>query len=620
MDMDSAPAFAASVTTPKGVLGLLASALLVALFLVPRRGKGDERFPSWILLEGHLLGLCIMQGGLLRRLVYVSPRSKETSACLMCHAQFSSLLRFHHLAAIYGVTRKHVVIPDPKIGHAVLRCPEYVLNNHMGKWAFSVRVFGCHPGTRADFDANAPSLFAAVTRHLVQQPSVVLDRTCTILGRWVPSLIGTHMPLTDQREAKSRPWLRDAAPTSIDAVSPGQSWGQESTETTEVDLYTLARDFTAFVSITALAGADFLHTHPSFIRDLFTLDGGFALLALGLPTWLPVRAMREAVDARARMMTAIDQFQRRIDAVALGTADDHTQQRCADVNGLFWDRNTIYRECPLAFADRAPNELALFWAMNANTSPFVSWVLAHVYASTEVLRAIRAEVEPHIQLPEDSSSMGEHSGLGDSKEPSHGMTFDAPAILQRCPRLRAAVLETFRLESQPTSLRRVEKNLTVNLGKPPARVEDVVAALTYTIPPRTFVSVPHMVAQLDAQLYPDPLAFRPERFLTMDNDSQAGKGSSDAASAFEEGTGDHTKWKVAASMLKPWGEGSGICKGRVFAEREVILMVALIVATWEMAPVARTAAGEWQFPQKVPGTGVCQPNGGLRVRLKRRER
>ena len=52
----------------------------------------------------------------------------------------------------------------------------------------------------------------------------------------------------------------------------------------------------------------------------------------------------------------------------------------------------------------------------------------------------------------------------------------------------------------------------------------------------------------------------------------------------------------------------------MFAEREVLVAVALIARCWDMEAVDVA----WKLPGKIPGTGVMRPAAKLRVRVKPR--
>ena len=479
-----------------------------------------------------------------------------------------------------------------------------------------MRIFGCRPETEADYHAMAPDLFAAVSNNLVSESGArhVMARTYDILARWVPSMIDPRDAAAntdERRQAEERPWLRDASP-SIPAY-PLASGKTESRLCSDlnVDLYTLARDFTAQVSITVLAGRDFVKSYPGFTHNLFTMDSGFALMALGLPSWLPIRLMRDALAARTKMVDSLDSFQRRLDSVTSGVADDFTKARCEDVSNVFWERNKVYRARGLAFEDRANYELALLWAMNANTSSFVFWVLLYVYAHPTALENIRREVDQHVRSTHASRNSAEE-GYQHLAAAPEVLDFDASALLLRCPWLRAAYLEAFRMASQPTGSRRVLEPLTINLRNPAASATNVAPAERLTIPKGTYLSVPYVVPQFDAQTYPEPYQFRPERFL------QPVAPAAEQADANGTG-GTKAEWKIRPSTLKPWGEGASICRGRVFAEREVLIMVALVISVWDVEPIERTVNGEWKIPTQVPGTGVAQPGSPMMVTIRKRQ-
>jgi hypothetical protein len=75
---------------------------------------------------------------------------------------------------------------------------------------------------------------------------------------------------------------------------------------------------------------------------------------------------------------------------------------------------------------------------------------------------------------------------------------------------------------------------------------------------------------------------------------------------------------VRADMLHltPFGSGESSCKGRLFAEREVLVFVSPIVTVWDIQPLSE---GGWKVPGKYyVGTGSANPTAGIRVRFRRR--
>lgn len=81
-----------------------------------------------------------------------------------------------------------------------------------------------------------------------------------------------------------------------------------------------------------------------------------------------------------------------------------------------------------------------------------------------------------------------------------------------------------------------------------------------------------------------------------------------------------------------------MCKGRVFAEKECLALVAAIVTMWDIEPVVEEeeekekrcrggdeigekekAKGQWKIPEHRKATAVAWPKEDVRVRIKRRE-
>ncbi len=76
---------------------------------------------------------------------------------------------------------------------------------------------------------------------------------------------------------------------------------------------------------------------------------------------------------------------------------------------------------------------------------------------------------------------------------------------------------------------------------------------------------------------------------------------------------DPQKTRAEMGRLNPFGGGSSICKGRYFAEREVMLFVALFLTAWEFKPVG----AKWKLP-KDSLTEAGSANPRIVVRMTRR--
>lgn len=103
--------------------------------------------------------------------------------------------------------------------------------------------------------------------------------------------------------------------------------------------------------------------------------------------------------------------------------------------------------------------------------------------------------------------------------------------------------------------------------------------------------------QMDPRIWERPTEFNPSRFLVPDEK-------------------DPKKMHAEMGHLHAFGGGTSICKGRFFAEREVLIFAAGLLATWDFTPVD---GKWWEIPGKsYNGTGSANPKGNVRVRMSRR--
>ena len=62
------------------------------------------------------------------------------------------------------------------------------------------------------------------------------------------------------------------------------------------------------MTVLALMGKAFLGQSPTALEDIDVLDGRFALMALGLPRWLPIPSSKKACIARDHLHQNLDDF------------------------------------------------------------------------------------------------------------------------------------------------------------------------------------------------------------------------------------------------------------------------------------------------------------------------
>jgi cytochrome P450 len=148
----------------------------------------------------------------------------------------------------------------------------------------------------------------------------------------------------------------------------------------------------------------------------------------------------------------------------------------------------------------------------------------------------------------------------------------APEAIAKLPYLDAFVLETLRCHPiLPEFFRKV--------------VEDDCEFRGHLLPKGTCLAGNILMIHRDPELYPDPLAFRPERFLER---------------------------SYSPHEFLTFGGGHRRCIGAMFATQEIKLVLASIL------PRVELESGLGRRPETVRRNGTLAPEGGVPVRLKAR--
>lgn len=470
---------------------------------------------------------------------------------------FSCLFR-RYGGCLYGITSKHQVLIDYPHMDRLLSQGHHTLENFSSQLSLMVRIFGC-PDTseyRRHCELAVKKLLAVVEKQFVNDAhSTALLKKAEIHRRVMNLVAPSRSP---NRQA---PWQRAANTRLIAKDGPG------SPHTIEVDLYRLICDFGAHVAIDVLYGKDFLDRNPHLLDDFWVFDHTlFPLLMVGVPSWAPFSPIRQGVAARSRLLSALQGLYRRIDQHQSAKAVDFGADM-SDV-GAAGGRNEVYSLHHIPTAHRAAIDLPFLWAQNANTQPLLFWLITLIHSSPGLLEKLRAEVAPWVAVTD--APFPEIESL------------DIDSVYRHCPLMKSALYETFRLCSEPTSIRHVVQPLSVFDGGN----KDLLQ-------PGTYISVSLAARQKDPLCFPNPEGFEPERFLSLHEDGSQ---------------------VLRMGKLRPWSIGPGSCKGRTFAEKEILAIAAAIITVWEIEPVG----GVWKVPRMAPGTGAKKPLDALRVRLMRR--
>lgn len=342
--------------------------------------------------------------------------------------------------------------------------------------------------------------------------------------------------------------------------------------TAQVNLQVLLRDFGAAISIPLLYGQKFLDDNPNLLRDLWTFDNdAFGMLVIGIPAWFPIPTLQRGIAARNRLHKALTAYHARLRQshnINLNTNQDND---ISDASEAAYQRTTVFNDFGISTELRGQIELSAIWGLNANTQPLIFWMITYVYATPGLVEALREEVLPCMTLASSSTTI-------------EILALDHDMLSQECQLLKSTFFETLRMVNEATSIRQVVQSVSVSDG-----------TSQHHFSAGTWISAPHAGTQRDSTIYPSPHEFIPDRFLSED-DSQPGQ-------------------KVAQyKTLRPWGIGSGMCKGRTFAEKEALSVVACIVMMWNIKPIG----GKWEIPAANPGTGIKRPNKDVRANMSRR--
>lgn len=463
---------------------------------------------------------------------------------------------------MFGLTSKHQVIVNLPGVDRLMSQSYHTLNAEPMQYTLFTRVFGATDSAqlKVKLETSWKDLLKPIEEMFLNDTAA----TAALQRGGIFEKAGSFVSFSADMKQMKR-WELSAGIRVIRPNSPNRP------RAVEANLQSLARDFGACIAIPLLYGQDFLDRYSRLLDDFWRFDNDvFPLLMIGIPSWAPFRIMKEGVAARSRLLEEMDALYRRIDQYQKGAAVDFDADM-SDISNTALERNRVYDRKGWSFRERGGGDLAILWGQNANTQAIFFWLLAFVYSTPGVVDQLRKEIAPYIRLSQT-----------DSLQIS---SMDLPALFGNCPRMKSCIFETYRMANEATSIRYVARPVIINDGEH-----------KHELKPGMFVSAPHSVIQRDPTVYPDPDKFVPDRFLDVDPESG--------------------KLSARYGKLRPWGSGAAMCKGRSFAEKEIIALAAAIISIWDIGP----ASGTWKVPTMVPGTGVKKPVEDIRVVISQRIR
>lgn len=473
---------------------------------------------------------------------------------------------------------RHVVVVSPTITTRIFSIPATAWDRESITWFF-LNVVG---GVPKKFQHR---VMAKIETHeyeqtfnlLMREPSLskMLDVLCRSLEKEMPNLVSFAGRRIDQYQ-----WEKQADVT--------RTVKEDGSLSVEASLLPLVIDFASAAAIPSLFGTDLLRNYPDLVQDLWAFNHGFFWLAAYIPRWLPIPVVQRAYAGRQHVVDALIDQQGALDKEAAGEDPGPQWANLKDVSAFVRMRNKFYRDSHLPLEARL--DLAVFWALQANSNFAVFWLLLRVVSTPGLLQELRQELEPHVKVGTEVTEFGIY-------EPK--IQIDEQALFRSCPLLQSSFIETLRLDTGIWSVRRLAKDIGIT-GDPPktdlrAHNPETGEAPRYHLKAGSFVEVPMSLQFMNPQLFEDPKTFRADRHIRRS--AQDGK--------------PVAHWGV----VRPFGGGPAACKGRTYGQKEVLACVAGLIMLWEFEPVD----GQWKLPKRRQGSGVVMPNEVTRVRIRRRD-
>ncbi|KAF2814025.1 cytochrome P450, partial [Mytilinidion resinicola] len=353
----------------------------------------------------------------------------------------------------------------------------------------------------------------------------------------------------------------------------------------DADFYGLAVHYVGQVVIDMLYGKALIGNNPELQKDLWNFDEGVHHLVSSLGAF--TAAGRRAKAARKALVKAMEGWHNAMAAVQRGEDPGPEYQELDDVSEVMRLRVKNWVENGASTKLQTTNDVSVLWGVNVNSNKNIFWMLLQIYAQRELLADIREELVAYVKV----SSTGECGANGFPK-----LDIDVDGLCKNCPLIKASFYETMRMNMSGLGIRQVNKDLILTESAEDAAMFGKKKPQSYRIPAGSSLVLANGTMQQDPRIFEEPDKFRPGRFI--------------------EGNGKDEPVRVNMKNLHTFGGGLYKCKGRYFAEKEVLIFAASILVMWDLRPADGSDA------LKIPDMGLAgasrSPVADVRVRLTRR--
>ena len=382
----------------------------------------------------------------------------------------------------------HTIVHRPSLVHNLANKPPSVADGKKILGSLMVSNFGVSSSDMALF-WDMFSEIQTEYKHLLAGNSLneLVHSTARHLKASIADWITFNSYPADQME-----WER-AAEADVIETSSGES-------IVEADLTELSRNFVAQTATPAIMGTDFTTNFPEFAQCLWDLDGAFNMLAMKMSGWVPSPRLQRARRARRIVLSCLYEFHEALDKELNGEDPGNRWQDLDNVSTLVRARAEVYRKHQIPIRLRAASDLSLLWAMNASSGSLLFWMLLEIYRDPVLLEQIRDEVSPYVSGVQPKNEFGLGVWISPRIE-----TLDVDGLINRCPLLNSAYVETLRLYTGAWSFRSIQKDTTLSeAGK---------GHEGYLLKKGTYAHASHELHQLDPSYFPSPRDWQALRHL-----------------------------------------------------------------------------------------------------------
>ncbi|KAF2181853.1 cytochrome P450 [Zopfia rhizophila CBS 207.26] len=383
----------------------------------------------------------------------------------------------------------------------------------------------------------------------------------------------------------SAPW---ATPDS--EGKPLEQWEEagdvkfNSDGTFDANFYGLIVNYMGQIVIDMLYGKELIKNNPKLQNDLWDFDEGVHHLVTTLLSKVTA-AGRRAVASRDRLKEAMEEWHNAVAAKHRGDDPGPKYQNLDDISKVMEDRVKVWVDNQASAILQKTTDVSVIWGVNVNSNKNVFWMLLQIYSRVELLSDIREEIAPYVKV----SPTGARGLNGFPK-----LQIDVDGLCKNCPLIKASFYETMRINMSGLGIRQVVKDVVLKESAADAAMFGKKRPQSYTIPAGTTLVLANGTMQQDPRIFENPDQFFPQRFIEDQENGSV---------------------RVHMKNLHTFGGGLYKCKGRYFAEKEVLIFAAGILAMWDVAP----AHGDELVIPKMGFAGASRsPVKDVRVRLTRR--